>query len=286
MLFGLPNFYRSLGFAPLFRDHAARIDTLRALRTRMPQGIKARRMKPGDIPAILRIHAAHGSAWSCAVVRTQAHLSNRWHAWGGAMTLIDDQGRARGYFLPRPAPDALEVDEAGLADDDAFNAVLASSADLAHDLGLPWIRFYAPAETPFMQRLAAMGSCESVLPPSLAEALMAVVNVGETMESMLPEWEARLQPEAALLGEAEVTLLIERHPHRIRAHRGAIDVTPVYGRNKLSVSRVDFAQLLAGARSVDEELKDRHAALSPAARRLLHLIFPPRNAYIWRQDRF
>ena len=115
---------------------------------------------------------------------------------------------------------------------------------------------------------------------------MALVNLGETLESMIPEWESQLSRSALFQERTEVTLLVDKKPFRIRANRGAIDVTPQSGDNKVSFGDAEFTQLLSGYRYLDEVLATRRRILTPRGRAFLEVLFPKRTPFVWPVDHF
>ena len=54
--------------------------------------------------------------------------------------------------------------------------------------------------------------------------MLAFVDLEETFEHMIPEWERCLKHSSALELRTEATLVIDGVPMRIRANRGAIDL--------------------------------------------------------------
>jgi len=102
----------------------------------------------------------------------------------------------------------------------------------------------------------------------------------------LPEWEARLTETGLAELRVETTLLIGRESFRVRANRGAIDVTRSTGANKLSISVQELVHLATGYLHLDEVFQRKRRLINADARSLLAAIFPKRNPYVHLLDRF
>jgi len=116
--------------------------------------------------------------------------------------------------------------------------------------------------------------------------MMAFIDVGESLESLIPELESLLAKSAARDYRTEVTLLVDKEPFRVRANRGAVDVAQVSGCNKTSVSGAELMHLITGYRHVEDILNAQRRIVAPEARALLAVLFPKRSPYVWTFDRF
>lgn len=285
MLFGVVDFYHRFGFATMLSDFLTSVDVLEAeMATHVPY--KVRSGKPGDIGAIQKLHNAGEGDVACSIVRSSAHLTNQWERWKSVRVITDQRGKVQAYFLPRTVREGLLVEELGLANHEACGAVLHACAQLALEQHAPQIQFSAPPCHPFLKYLLQYESKYEMHVRRNRDGMMTVVDLGETLESMIPEWESTLAQRALVHERAEVTLLIEKKPFRIRANRGAIDVSPNSGDNKMSISDVEFVQLLSGYRYLDEILLSRRRILTPASRALLQVLFPKRIPFVWPVDHF
>lgn len=274
-----------LGFAPIAVENTVAIDPLRAPR---PGGgaPRARECKPGDLDAILRMHEGMDAETACGVVRSAKHLAIRWPCWGPATVLLDGGGLPFAYFLPRAEADALRIEEAGATDPDRFPALLAACAAHARREGLPRVVFQAPPGHPLARHLATHPARLPQPPAAPPIAWLAAVHPAEAFEALVPEWEQRVRDAGLTDAHTECTLVVGRAAHRIRAHRGAVDVAPLPGRNKVGVGPAELAALISGARTGDAVLEGGLWATTAEARALFRALFPPRTPWIWPQDRF
>ena len=139
---------------------------------------------------------------------------------------------------------------------------------------------------PLMQFLLRHRSIHEMRISRDQDGMMAFVNLGESLESMIPEWESQLAQSAARTLRTECTLIVNRKPWRIRANRGAIDISPVTGANKVGLSEAELMQLTVGYRYLDEILAQPRRIITAEGRALLAALFPKRDPYVWRSDRF
>lgn len=287
MLFGIPDYYGRFGFATTLVEYAILLDTPEAGGP-APASCRLRDAKPGDIAALRKMHAANDAATACSLVRTAAHFTNKWERWKDLRVLTNRQGRLMGYYLVQEAEGCLDVIEAGVeeSEPEACAALLHACAAAATAKYLPRIRFALPPAHPFAAYLLQFRSTHESKVQRDAGGMMAIVNLGETLESMIPEWEHCLRRSAFHDARAEITLVIDRAPWRVRARRGAIDVAPQSGANKLSLGQIEFLQLLTGYRYLDEVLARQRRILGAEARQFLAALFPKRSPYVWQMDRF
>ncbi len=115
MLFGIPNFYHRFGFATSLAEYSSAIATREALDAECPP-YKEREIKPGDIPALQKMHEANETGATCSLVRGAAHIANLWHRWRDTRVLMDPRGKLIAYFVPAWTSEDLEIHEAGAID--------------------------------------------------------------------------------------------------------------------------------------------------------------------------
>ncbi len=285
MLFGIPNFYHRFGYATTLADYAVTVDALELANVR-GTGLRVRNAKPGDIPAIQKIHAANDSGVACSLLRSAAHLTNGWENFQRARVFTTARGKVVGYLSSREDRTQLLVREAGVIDPRTYADVLQLCAALAHEYCVGQIQFSIPPDDALARQLLAFKSTHETRFVREEGGMMRFVDLGEALESLIAEWEDLLTRSALLDAQCEVTLLVGGEPYRIRAHRGAIDIAQQSGRNKFSVTAEELIQLATGYAYIDGVLLAKRRLLTEEARRLLRALFPKRNPYVWTCDRF
>lgn len=285
MLFGIPNFYHRFGFTTSLAEYATIVSLVEAL-VAAHGPYRMRPGKPGDIPAIQKIHNADDAEVACSIVRSTAHITNQWEHWKAVRVLTNERGKVIAYFLPRTTEEELSLEEVGVADRATCGALVHACATVAEEEHVSRIRFAGPPSRMLSQYLLQYKSKHEMQVTRDSGGMIAFVNLGETLESMIPEWENLLLQNAARELRTECTLLVDRKPYRIRANRGALDIAPVSGVNKISLNSAELTHLVTGYRFLNEILETRRRLITPEGKALLAAIFPKRTPYVWRTDRF
>jgi predicted acetyltransferase len=286
MLFGVSELYRRWGFAATIAQHTTIVDLATRDISPPDRPFKMRAAKPGDIQAIQKMHGLNDTETSCSLIRTQAHLANKWKHWDSVRVLTDGRGKLSAYFRGAPADSDYAIDELGVADEDACTALLHAAAGLAEEAGARRLAIAAPPNHPLIRHLCRCHPCQERNTPDKTCGMMAFANLGEALESMIPEWENRLVNSTLTGCHAEATLIVGRTAWRVRAHHSAVDVTPGTGPNKLVLSPQELIQLTTGCLALEECLAAKRRMLNTGGLALLQAIFPMRMPYVWVLDRF
>lgn len=285
MLFGIPNFYHRFGYATTLANYTITLAAAEAASS--PSGAyKIRKVKPGDIAAIQKMHNAEDAKVACSLLRSSAHLKSKWARFKNAEVFTSQQGKVLAYVLTETDEGALLVHEAGAEDPAAALEVIAHCARLANDACAPRIRFAIPPEHPFAHLLARYESVHEMHLERDRGGMLAFVDLAEALESMVPEWEGLVGRSAVADRHCEATLVVEGCSYRVRAHRGAVDIAETPGKNKFSVSGTDLMKLLTGYSHLDAVFSQQRRLIAPDARAFLAAIFPKRNPYVHTFDRF
>lgn len=292
MLFGIPNFYHRFGFATALADYAIVVSCAEAVGA-SHAGFKVRPAKPGDIAAIQKIHSANDVETACSVLRTAARITNQWDRWSkGLRVITTEQGKVVAYLHARKEHDDFIVAEIGIAEgtsgavERVCRAVLAVAAERAFEESTGRIHFQAPPAHPFARFLTRFVSTHEKHLTHDRGGMMAFADVGETLESMIPEWENLLASSALRDRRTEVTLVLGNASFRVRANCGAVDVSNAPGKNRIGLNTADLLHLVSGYRHPEDTLDARRRILTPEARMLVREIFPKRDVYVWLFDRF
>ncbi|MFO7976855.1 MAG: GNAT family N-acetyltransferase [Candidatus Hydrogenedentota bacterium] len=284
MLFGVPDLYHRWKYVTTIADHVIDVDTLEALTFDCP--FQTRPAKLGDIQTLQTIHSANEGEAACSIVRTRAHLMCKWNESSQKRVLMDSQGKVLAYFFYRNMGDHLAVEEIGITEIGLCGSVLRACGQIAEEESLAHLRISSPPMHPMARYMLEFKSRHEMLISRNAEGMLAFVDMDETFEHMIPEWERCLKDSGAHDMRTEATLLVEGAPYRIRANRGAIDVARVSGKSKISLSTDEMLHLITGYRYSDDVLAAKQCFLSPDARALFHAIFPKRHPFVWPFDRF
>jgi predicted acetyltransferase len=284
MLFGIPDFYGQFGFTTSLVSYSVSLDTVEALGCANP--FVVHRAKPGDIPAILKLHQRSERDASCTLIRSAAHVKNKWGRYSEWYVLRDDRGKVIGYFLGGRTNNTLDVLEAGIEEYGLAPAIVSAAADLADRESRARLQFLIPPSHDVSRFLQEFRATYKAVRERNAGGMLRVLDVPETLESMIPEWECRIATSPAANARTELTLIVDHAAYRVRANRGAIDVAQASSRNKLTVTPDELVHLLTGYRAVEDLLDVARTIITPDARALAQAIFPPRHPFVWRFDQF
>lgn len=273
------------GFVEAIMDYSLDIDLLK---TPVPTdwSRSARTVKPGDIGLLQRMQSLNASETASSLLRERAHFSNRWDLFKNAVVLADTRGKTEAYLLPRIGTGKLHVEEAEATSRNAFRDVVAYSMGMARERLMTRVVFHAPPNHPLRRTVTGMVSSESVEQHSSIAGLLKIVDLDETMESMIPEWESLINRSLLREMDSEVTLLMDGKPYRIRAYFGALDVAQQMGRNKFTLSMEVFTQLLTGYEDIRGVWARERRLITRDGKALIEALFPPRNPYMPLFDRF
>ena len=278
-----PNVHYPFGFTSAYAENDILVETIQAVR--VAGDWRSRDAKPGDIPAMSRIHAENDALVDGALLRPEGAWPERWPHEAHRIAITDETGNLLAYFVAENESFPFHVIEAGIATPDAAPALLAVCGDMASDAGASTIRFSVPPGHPFASYLRRFACTVQTHYPADGGAMLALCDIGETLESLVPEWESRIAESIAITWRNEVTLVVDGHAFRIRNTRGALDIAAVSGRNKFSLTRVDLVRLIMGFDRTDDLMPRRKALADTEARVLLRAIFPARQPHLWQLDR-
>lgn len=281
LLFAPFNAYAAHGFTPALYDlsislHAADIPPAPIPRKHI------RPIKPGDIPALLSLYAQNYHRIPCSTLREYTHLSIKWEQIKHINVLTDAQGKLEGYLLAHAQHHELHIYEIAARDEATYTTLLAYVKTLAP---APII-FHIPPEHPLTPRLNALPSTtERRHDANAPNGLLRIIDLDETLESMIPEWEHQVHKSLLREMDCEVTLIIDATPYRIRVHYGVIDIAKQLGKNKFTLSPQTFTQILNGFEHLDEIWSHDRRLINREGKALLHVLFPKRSPYITPLDR-
>ena len=299
MLFGIPNFYHRFGFTTTLAEYAIIVNCAEAATTSV-RDFKLRQGKPGDLSAIQRIHNGNDGDVACSLLRSTAHMTNKWDRWSkGLKVLTTEHGKVVAYLNAQGGQDELVVSELGVLEgagqgtdrapsmnEDVCGAVLTACAEAAVAESVGRIRYQVPPPHPFARFLLKFASVHEMRVVRDRGGMMTFVDVGEALESMIHEWESLLARSAVRDDRAELTFVVNNAPYRIRANCGAMDVANVPGKNKVGLTAAELMHLVTGYRLAQDVLAARRRIVTPEARALIGVLFPKRAPYVWHFDRF
>jgi predicted acetyltransferase len=286
MLFGIPRFYHRFEYATSLSDYSIHIDVAEIPAPEEYERYRLRKVKPGDIQTIQRIHQEGDRFASCSILRSQAHITNKWEQFQHAQVMIDQHGAAIGYFLGSLKNTTYHIREAGALNAAAIPFVLAGCAATAKSMLLRSIVLDLPPYHSISTYLKQFNAVFEMKREHDRGGMLRFIDLEEAMESMIPEWEIRVSDTLLRELKIEVTFMVDGVPYRLRSIRGAIDINRITGNNKFSVTGQELLYLVTGYIPFNEIYDEARRLISPSARLLLEGLFPERNPYVYNFDRF
>lgn len=279
------NLYQRSGFTTAFEERFIQIPVSPEPKESDAMAYRCRTVKPGDLANIYWIHTHSYRSISCSLLRERAHLSNKWELIRRAQVITDSHGLVQAYFLPSSHGTNLCIQEAGARDPKFFPFLLAHCNRYARDKLLHQVNYRLPEEHPLNRFL--MSRSEGLPGPVLHESVgsLRILDVDETLESMVPEWESRLEKSLLRELDEEVTLFVDKMPYRIRTHYGVIDIARQSGRNKFSLDHATFTRLITGIVRMSDIFETSPRLISPEGKAMLETIFPSRYPTLNYLDR-
>lgn len=284
MLFGKPHVHYPWGFHTCLPDYTVVIETRSALKHESPYRVRAG--GAGDMRVLQRMHSDNDSATACSILRLSGHFVNKAKEFTSSHVLTDTEGRIVGYYFAQDCGTYLEVEEVGVTDTSICPAILRHCGEMAAEGSLGTIRFRVPPTHLFARFMLEEPSVHETEVLQDGGGMLAFIDIPETLESMVPEWEEQLGRTLIRDARTEVTLVIEGQPIRVRANKGALDVAATSGTSRVSLSTRELMVMLTGHRSAADILEGRFGLVGGDARQLLQAIFPKRTPYVWMFDRF
>lgn len=285
MLFGIPNYYTRFGYTTCLAEHFVTVPVEDIPRVPI-RFLRTRPVKAGDVREVQRIHESADRNVACSPLRNAGHIASRWDRMKDAQVFLTQEGRVAGYVLPSAGKDVVDIHEISDVDADYRPEMLAWCASHAAQHLYASVRFHLPPEHPFAVFLRGVPSKHETRYVRDRDGMMCLVDIGETLENLVPDWESRLREYAVASERTELTLLVDGRPFRVRSNRGAIDIAAVSGRNKFSVTAPELVRLITGYDPWEDVYGRERRLIAPATRALFPVLFPKRNPYVHRFDRF
>jgi predicted acetyltransferase len=274
------------GFIHSLNDNTLHIPTSEIRHPTIPKEC-VRAIKPGDIPFILHLHSLKYAKNTCSILREYSHMSIKWSVFKHSTVFTNPDGKIQGYVLAFVERNQIHVYEAVAHPDALYNSILAHCKSLATEHLTSDVIFHLPYEHAMTRYLNnCLLPTETVHNAGTSHGLMRIVDLEETLESMVPEWEHRIHHSLLREMHCEVTLVIDGQPCRIRIHYGVLDIAQQMGKNKLTLSLQTFTKLLTGYEHLGEIWNQDRRLINREGKALLEVLFPKRNPYITPFDRY
>lgn len=296
LLFGINDFYHRFGFTRAYSETDYHVPTAdlatpakgSAKKLKKPRAIPLHPFIPYSRPDLNRLFNRHAKDLAGTAVRptwlkpNMGKLDQSGYLWtaNGRPT-----GKATGYVVVCDRGSRMDVmDAAGDA-----SAVLAAAGQLARQFGADDVRF---VQLPYRDSIAAALRRGNVRMEThyrrSGNAMVAMVNLGSTLQKMLPELTQRVRGSGLAdlrtsvtlaMGQEEVTLALDGEV------KLAAKTPPLKQQNRIA-GNSELAQLVFGTDDPMEIVAARGTRLTGRAGQLLPVLFPALHPMLHPLDRF
>lgn len=266
-------FYRS-SFVPVFEQRVTSIGCEAVNTSLITTPYRIRPIKPGDLPNVHRMRTRQENFALCTLLREYAHLANKWALIEPGYVVTDDDGLVQAFFLPHIHERRICIDECCVRDATQVATLMEYIEVFAREHSLDEIVFNLGDHHPLQHTLSTRTPDRKVYENVGG---VRIVDLEETLESMVPEWESRINQSLLRELDEEVTLVIDTTPYRIRTHYGVVDIARQSGRNKFSVDQLGLTQLLCGAIPLVEIYTLAPRLITTMGKVMLETLLPQRH---------
>ena len=283
LLFGITNFYPRFGYANCTPYFNCTLE-LAALPS-APSGLRVRKFRPADLPAVVKLHKQHAMSMVGAMERSEAYFRYERNRWGNYL-LVTERGKAIGYVEVTGGPKPWVVEVALPERADAYALVLAecgkrARAGLTREVGVG-----LPPSHPFGQYCQSLGARFSVTYRRDGGAMGRLMNVDAWARKMCPEWSARLAASEFKDFTGALEIECDLGAVTLAISDGKVTIGDQSAKRKVKADQRVFAQFTFGYRTVEAARLAGELDASAANAKLLAALFPEQQAVVWPSDHF
>ena len=295
LLFGIPDLYQRYGYVSAIPERSIVVD-VKSLPTDLIRRHSTRGFLADDIPAMLAMHDAAEREASCSIVRHREWVSAQamssepktplFPDWPGTVALTDAADQFAGWLMPQVGEDEYHIKDLGAGDLSACESLLVAAASRASQAGYSRVRFHVPPFHLFARYLERFNSTHETRVFRQSEGMLAIIHVIQTLSAMIPEWRVRLASWQSGQRSWQLHLVVEGVPIAIVFEQGEIRIGPSKSTSGLHIERTELLLLLTGCHRAEDTLSSRWSNLDIEQRRMVEILFPRREPFIWPIDHF
>lgn len=273
LLFGVPGLYQKFGYVTAVPTPTVVVSA--DTQPIAPARYRTRRVTRKDLTRLFAVHTANMKDAPFAIERNAAYFETLFDCtsptipfppdWRASAAVLDARGRFIGYVMPQHGDGELHIKELGVSEVGHCDAVLDAALALARRNGFARVRFHVPPWHVFARRLREYESLHETQFYRDREGMIRFIDRDAALARMAPEWR-----------------------HRLRAAGIESDTWSSAGRARIvdSIESNALCRLVVGFTSGEEWARDHGAHLSRAQRRVVEVLFPERQPFVWPIDHF
>jgi predicted acetyltransferase len=300
ILFGIEDFYHRYGYSVCSANSVCQVAT-DSLPASAPTGFRVRAARPGDLPGIVALYRRTNATRSVSAIRSGQWKPVHGHLPGWRMPRMAEDverrpGKAivvenrRGATIAYASYDSqvghCMVTEVGATDRSAYPVIARRIRRLAREAGAQRVRFCLPADDPFGEYLGRFGCGWSIHFPENSGSMGRLVDLRALMLKLLPTLGNRLSLSELRLPKGGITFDTDIGSVTLTSSKSEIIATDNRSRKTVSISQMQFSQLMFGHRSVEDLLIDGEIRLAKNLIQVVSTLFPKSHPYMWWGDRF
>jgi len=277
-LLGIRDYYWRFGFRTALVWFACRFEA-RDVQVEMPAGLRVRKVRRSDIPAMDALYRQEIARHDLSVARTGEDWNwyFRFHKMDHAYALVDAKGQLLAYATANPRGGSLRVDEVATAGTtEAFDGTIALLRERARESFATSVEMYTPPEGPFARYCLCRKRMEwRSWTDYVGGPMLRLFNVEPLFGKLAPAMSARWQNAPRSTPPEAVTIRCPMGQVAFVPRDGSLAVCPgdVAGQ-VVEVPDEALTELVMGFRPADDILADADVRATDAARRVVAVLFP------------
>ncbi len=292
LLYGIADFYPKFGYAVAMASQNFTMKTRETERARSRH--RVRKMRPGDIPAMLRLYHRSNALRTGAVVRTAgkwdpAYKGSGWRKGAVVSVFTGKGGKVVGYAILDDTAESTTLAELAAASADVYESIFAELARDAVAKRCGEITVHAPVDHTAFEVAGRFGARAMVYRPRCGGGMARVANQGNLFETMAPELSRRLSAGGYSSWKGTVAVRTDMGESFLAVSQGKVKALAKKRRASVSL-KLDqsvLAQLVLGYRSVADAVSTGDMKLTgKGTAGLAEALFEVGNAYMWLPDHF
>ncbi|MFC1735869.1 enhanced intracellular survival protein Eis [Candidatus Hydrogenedentota bacterium] len=288
MLFGIPDFYHNLGYAPCMDISRIELDITPALKLRSP--LSVRNYRKSDLPALKALYAEEAGRVVGMVDRKDADWKRILNGRYTVRVATSRAGDLKGYYLRGPwqrKDDALwEI--CSKPEISSYKALTKDYGQYQDENKRQRGTVFTPIDRPLGIFVRYLGSTVRLHQPQNGGSMVRIINLKTTMKAMLPEFNARLK--RSLIADETASLAIE-------TDMGSVSLAVVNGKARIQkkaspggpVARIPqsvLSSLLFGFFDTEYARLQKGVRMPGKSCALLEALFPVSRPYMSEPDHF
>ena len=278
VLYGIPDFYHKYGYEVVMASYQINIaqDDLPRFEGHRPTSAVTGK----DIKALRRFYNAQVRFHDGNCLRRSMPKSDR------GFKLTDSRGRIAGYAAWTEREGTMVVHEALARDVPSGRMLLQALRRIAWEYAFAHVSIRMPFGYPATE---ALRSCTATFQRRSTDrkgCMGRVINLPSLVRKLEPEWESLLAKSEFAGKSRSLSVKIGGDALAVRIVGGRVKASVGGGTVASTVSPQRFAQMVFGYRSIRELAADTDVSFRRADLRILEVLFPERNAFLFELDKF